>query len=92
LAVYNLATDRLINYGQDIQNQTYFQDERAKLRIFDARIGVPSSVNDNGTAVGVLNPEFLKNVTLADLQYLKTPFGRAYIEIAQTVGTVWGVS
>jgi hypothetical protein len=93
LAVYNLAADRLINYARDQPNQTYFEDKRDNLKIYLPRVGVPSSANDNGTAVGILNPEFMKTMTLRDLQTLKTPWGRAYMEIALDYGpNIWGVS
>lgn len=92
LAVYNLAADRLLNYAPDVANQTWFRDQRKKMRLMELSVGVPTSVSDNGTAVGVLNPEALKNLTLANLQMLKTPCGRAYLEIAQSWGTIWGVS
>ena len=92
LAVYNLAADRLLNYAPDVPNQTWFRDQRVKMRLLELSVGVPTSVSDGGTSVGVLNPEALKNLTLANLQMLKTPTGRAYLEIAQAYGTVWGVS
>jgi len=92
LAVYNLAADRLLNYAPDVPGQTWFRDQRKSLRLLELSVGVPTSVSDQGTSVGVLNPEALKNLTLANLQYLKTPCGRAYLEIAQAYGSVWGVT
>lgn len=93
LAVYNLGADRLINFANDIDGQSYFKDLRKELRILDVRVGVPSAANDAGTAVSILNPEQLKTLTLADLQTLKTPYGRQYMGIAQDFGpTIWGLS
>jgi hypothetical protein len=93
LAVYNLAADRLINYAPDQPNQTYFSDQRKNMHIFIPRVGVPSAANDNGTSVGILNPEFMKTLTMRDLQTLKTPFGRQYMEIALDYGpNLWGVT
>lgn len=92
LAVYNLAADRLLNYAPDVSGQTWFRDTRKKMRLLELSVGVPTSVSDGGTSVGVLNPEALKNLTLANLQLLKTPYGRQYLEIAQSWGTIWGVS
>lgn len=93
LAVYNLAADRLINYAPDQPNQTYFSDIRDNLKIMLPRVGVPSASSDNGTAIGILNPEFMKNLTLRDLQTLKTPYGRAYMEIALDYGpNLWGIN
>ena len=94
LAVYNLAADRLLNYAPDLPEQTYFSDQRGKdkLSLTSVSVGVPSAVNDQGTSVGILNPEQMKLFTLADLQCLKTPYGRAYMGIAQSVGMLWGIT
>jgi hypothetical protein len=92
LAVYNLAADRLINFAPDVPNQTYFLDLRKGLRINEISVGVPSAASDQGTATGILNPEFMKTMTLADLQTLRTPFGRTYMGIALSIGTLWGLS
>jgi hypothetical protein len=93
LAVYNLATDRLFNYAQDVNGQTFFEDARVKWRLLETSVGVPSQSSDSGTAVGILNPEQMKLLTLQDLQTLKTPFGRQYMAIAQKFGReIWGLT
>jgi hypothetical protein len=92
LAVYNLAADRLINFAPDVADQSYFKDLRKDLGLSSVSVGVPSQASDNGTAVGILNPEQMKLLTLANLQMLKTPQGRQYLGIAQSVGTLFGVS
>jgi hypothetical protein len=92
LAVYNLAADRLLNFAPDLPGQTWFRDLRKDLKLLSPNFGVPSSGGDQGTAVSLLNPEALKNLTLANLAYLKTPCGRHYLEIAQAYGNIWGVT
>jgi hypothetical protein len=93
LAVYNLAADRLITYAPDVPAQTYFQDLRNKLNISSFTPGVPSEVADQGTSVGLLNPDFLKAMTIGDLQTLKTFYGRQYMAFAQDYGpAIWGVT
>lgn len=93
LAVYNLATDRLVNFAPDQQGQSFFADKRKDLRLLDISVGVPTAISDQGTSVGVLNTEAMKTLTLQNLQLLKTPWGRRYMEIAQTYGpTIWGAS
>lgn len=92
LAIYNLAADRLLNYANDVPNQSYFRDARKDLRLATVSVGVPSAASDQGTATGILNPEFMKTMTLADLQTLRTPWGREYMGIALSVGTLWGLS
>lgn len=92
LAIYNLGTDNVINYAIDQPNQTYFQDLRTSFNINLFVPGVVSSSSDSGTATSRNNPEFMKMFTLANLQNLKTPYGRAYLAIAQSQGTLWGAS
>jgi hypothetical protein len=93
LAVYNLGADRLINFAQDIPEQSYFADLRSKYRVMDVSVGVAAAVNDQGTSVGILNPDQMRTFTLLDLQTLKTPFGRTYMGFAQQYGTnLWGLS
>lgn len=94
LAVYNLAADRLITYAQDIPNQTYFADLRGPkgFKLASPSVGVVTSTFDQGTGTTVLNPESMKNLTLANLQMLKTPWGIVYMGFAQSIGTLWGMS
>lgn len=92
LAVYNLGTDNLINYAMDQLGQTYFQSLRTSYGINLFVPGVTASSSDSGTAQSRNNPEFMKTMTFGDLQNLKTPFGRAYLNIAQQRGTLWGIS
>jgi hypothetical protein len=93
LAVYNLAADRLFNYAPDVSGQTFFAEQRKLMKLTVPKLGVPASVNDQGTAVGILNPEQLRTLTLFDLQTLKTPWGREYMGIAQNYGSnIWGLT
>lgn len=93
LAVYNLAGSNLINYAQDQTGRTYFQDLRAALKINSFVPGVVAGSSDSGTATSNLNPEFMRNFTLANLAQLKDPYGRQYLAFAQAAGpTIWGLS
>lgn len=93
LAVYNLATDRLLNYAIDQTGQTYFVDIRKAWNLLDITVGVISGGTDQGTTSAIENPEQLKMLTLADLQMLKTPYGRTYLGFAQSYGTnLWGLT
>lgn len=91
-AVYNLAGDFLINYAQDQPGQTFFADTRATFHVNDFVSGVVTSAGDSSTSDSLEVPEQFKNFTLADLQNLKTPWGRTYLALAQKVGNLWGVS
>lgn len=93
LAVYNLAGDNLVNYAPDQQGRDYFQDLRKKLNINGFVSGVISGSSDQGTSQTLVVQEAAKNFTLANLQNLKTPWGRQYLAFAQTYGpTSWGLS
>lgn len=93
LAVYNLATDRLVNYAQDTSPAAYFSTLRSNYKLSAFAPGVVSSSSDNGSATALLNAESMKNFTLQDLQTLKTPWGRQYMAFAQMYGpTLWGLT
>lgn len=92
LAVYNLATDRLINFAPDEPGQTYFADLRKSFALNSFVPGLIQQSADEATSQAFMIPESLKNLTLADLQMLKTPFGRQYLFFAQSLGTLWGLS
>jgi len=102
LAVYNLAADNLINYAQDLPNAPivpgsepaapFFQALRESWDITGFVPGVISSSADVSTSESLLVPDFMKGLTLANLQNLKSPYGRAYLAFAQSAGTNWGLS
>lgn len=92
LAVYNLGADFLINWTPDQPGSTFFVDLRKGYGVLDFSPGVVSSSSDNGTSTSLMNPDFLKGLTMGNLQNLKTPYGRQYLAWAQSYGTVWGLS
>lgn len=92
LAVYNLGADTLINFAQDQPGYTVFFDLRRALSINSFVPGVIASSANAPTSETTLNPEFMKTFTMRDIRNLKTPYGRAYLEIAGDFGTLWGIS
>lgn len=92
LAVYNLGGDNLINYAPDQPGQTYFSAVREDMHITGFVAGVVQSASDDGTGDSLVVQEAFKNLTLSDLQNLKTPYGRTYLGIAQRYGSIWGVT
>lgn len=100
LCVYNLAGDRLLNWAQDPvdapiykNDLPYFAYVRDGLNLTGLKTGVIQSTNDLSTGGSYVVPEFFKNLTLADLSYLKTPYGQTYLMFAQDYGpTDWGIS
>jgi len=96
-AVYNYAADRMINFAQDdpinpymypgsIPPTPYFQFLRDKFKIDSFVSGVITFAQDVTTSASYLVPDWMKNMSMADLQNLKTPWGRAYMAIAQQYG------
>ena len=93
LCVYNLAGDRIINLAIDTNGNDFFANLRKTFKINDFSAGVVSSTNDEGTGVSLEVLDVFKNLTIAQLEYLSTPWGRAYLGYAQSAGpTLWGIS
>jgi hypothetical protein len=92
MAVYNLGGSNLIHYAQDQDGRVYFAEQRKSFRIDKFSPGVVASTSDEGTSVSLLNPEFMKTMTLQNLQAIKDPWGRAYLGFAQSFGPMWGFS
>ena len=88
VAVYNLAASFLVNYG----TESVFASTRDKLKLNDFTAGVITGASDNATSAQRLVPDFFKDLSLADLQMLKDPWGRRYLMIAQQFGSLWGLS
>jgi len=93
-AVYNYGTDYLLNWAPDQSGQTYFADVRSKnnLNLTGFAAGVIESASDEGTSESLHVPESFDNLMIGDLQLLKTPYGRAYLAIAQKFGPLWGLT
>lgn len=93
LAVYNLGASQIINFAEDQPGFTYFADRRKSYGILNFAAGVVASTADASTSVSLLNPDFMKQLTLQDLQNMKDPYGRQYIAFAQAYGpTIVGLS
>jgi len=91
-AVYNLGGDTLVNIAQDTPPNTYWSSLRTSFQLNSFVPGLVNATNDEDTSAALITPLSLQNITLADLQNLKTPWGRQYLAIAQSTGTSWGVS
>jgi hypothetical protein len=108
-AVYNLAADILINYAPDIGDAfgnpppfygTIGKDRlpvfaylRRKFNVNGFVSGVISSASDEGTSESMVVPDSLAQLSLSDLQNMKTPWGRRYLSIAQKWGpTLFGIT
>lgn len=93
-AVYCLATDRMVNIAQDPPSgaSTVFHDLRSQFSIYSFTSGVISGSSDESTAQSFAVATSLNDLTLADLQNMKTPWGREYLGYAQQGYPIWGLS
>jgi hypothetical protein len=73
-------------------SECYFQIARARLRLNDFAPGIISSTGDLSTSASLLNQEYMRTLTLENIQLLKTSWGRAYLSIAMKYGTIWGLT
>lgn len=105
VAVYNLAGDNLINFASDPQNApvyatgpngipyTYFNYQRYQYGCGAFAAGLVESSSTDSTSTSVAVSTSLQNLTFANLQNAKTPWGRTYLGIAQSYGpVVFGVT
>lgn len=92
LAVYNLATDRVVNYAPDQTDRNYFAELRERLKLDLFVPGVISSEGSTSTSTAMATPDYMKTLSFRDLQTLKTPWGREYMMIAQDTAQLWGIS
>lgn len=85
-----------VNPGTFVQggtaSETYFAMLRRQFNLAGFVPGAISASNDESTGQSILNPDFMKSLTLGNLQNLKTPYGRQYLAFAQDYGQIWGVS
>jgi hypothetical protein len=96
-ACYNLGGDILCNMVQDDSTlsppeNTYWQDLRSSFNLNTFIPGIINAANDEDTSAASFVPLNMQNLTISDLQNLKTPWGRMYLSIAQSVGTMWGLT
>ncbi len=95
LAVYNLGGDNLINWAPDVGTATpptYWSDLRKNYGCNDFVAGVVSSSSDESTSSSQEVIAQLKDLSIGQLQNLKTPYGRQYLAFAAQFGSLWGIS
>ncbi len=86
MAVYNLGLHMLLKITPDQAGETFFAEERSKYELGALKSGVVLASADQATSQTLVVPEFMKYLTLSELDYMKTPYGRMYMEYAQMYG------
>jgi hypothetical protein len=103
LAVYNLGGDTLVNWAADGQppfpyptdnpdGTGYFTYLRKLWNLTGFVPGVIQSSADESTSESLLVPDAFKGMTVSDLNLIKTPWGRMYLGLIQSIGSLWGVT
>ena len=91
-AIYLLATSFLINWCPDQPGQTFFADLRKTWNLTGFVGGTIQSSADESTSESLLAPDFLKGLTIGQLQALKDPYGRQWLGMMSDNGPIWGIS
>jgi len=96
LAVYNCAGHIQIVTTPDRAGRTQeagsFTVMRQQFGLLKPSYGVVSSTYDNGTSTSLAVPDALAQLTIGDLGFMLTPWGRDYLSYAQDFGGIWGLS
>jgi hypothetical protein len=91
-AVYNYATDYLINWAIDTPPSEFFSRLRKNYGLNYFTGGLTTGGSDQGTSGNIQISDALRGLNVGELTQLKTPFGRAYLTIAQPFAHVWGIT
>jgi hypothetical protein len=103
LAVYNCATALLFLITPDQPNQTYFADARSSetstnfpnggFGLLSPLTGLVVSTSDENTSTTLTAPTWAAGMTVDDLGFYQTIWGRYYLAYIQKFGpTVWGLT
>lgn len=92
LATYNCAGHIQIRITPDQTDRDFFRCKRREFDMLKPSYGVVSSTGDDGTSVSLATSDALRQLTLGDLDFMKTPWGREYLAYAQDFGGLFGIS
>jgi hypothetical protein len=85
-AVYNYGMHKLLKIAQDQPGQVFFATQRQTFNLLSFRAGPVAASADQATSNTLLTPDFLKGLTIGDLDLLLTPWGREYLDYSQMYG------
>ena len=92
LAVYNCGGHLLLETAQDQPGRDYFDKMREKLGLLKFAAGVVASASDQSTSTSLATPDALHQLTISDLGFMRTLYGRAFLAYNQDFGGIWGLS
>lgn len=92
LAVYNCAGHIQYQITPDQVGRDYFRVKRQEFGLLKPSFGVVQSTSDQSTSASLAVPDALQQLTIGDLGFMKTPWGREYLSYQQDFGGIWGLS
>ena len=95
MATYNCATHLLFLIAPDQPGQTYFAAARSNtgFGLVQPSSGIVVSSSDQGTSASLAQPNWAAGLTVDQLSFMKTPWGREYLAYNQKYGpTIWGLT
>lgn len=93
LACYNAGFHYLLKVAQDQSGQTFFTNARKQYNLLAFVAGAVISSSDQGTSQTLSGSKGLEDLPLSAMDLLKTPWGQAYLQYAQSYGpNVCGLS
>jgi hypothetical protein len=95
LAVYNCATHLLLGIAPDMPGQSFFTAARANsgYSLVNPSTGLIVAASDVTTSSTLTPPKWASGLTVSQLGFMKTPYGREYLAYNQAYGpTVVGLT
>lgn len=97
LAVYNCAGHIQLTITPDQVvggvARTFFQDQRRDLDLLHPVVGLVASSSDESTSVTNAVPDAMRQLTISDLGFMRTIWGREFLAYNQDYGaSVWGLT
>lgn len=89
---YPLSTDPGAQTDAGTASQIYFATLRKQFNSYGFVAGIISASGDESTNQTLTVPDKMKNLTMANLQQLKTPYGRQYMAFVESFGPIWGLT
>jgi len=95
LACYNCGTHILFSIAPDVPGQNFFKKERSNTgySLVNPSTGLVAASSDESTSSTLTAPEWAAKLTVGQLDFFRTPWGRAYLSYNQSYGpTIWGLT
>lgn len=92
LAVYNGAGHILLTIAPDQPGLVYFQTARTDFKLLQPQIGIITSSSDEGTSNSFAVGDGMRNMSMTDLDFYRSPYGRAWLQYTQDFGGVFGLT